>query len=363
MDLKDQFNLFISRHKTIAWVLVLMGAGLLLQGLLFIIFSSTGQTQMYDGLIKLLVLPSDLILLLRQPWSIITFPFFSLEFNILKLLVNGLILWAFGRIHQQLMGDQRTRRLLILAVPIIGILTASLSSFTTNPFVEPEPAPQTELVAESSNSAVESADTDTETDADTQTEATTEKVEKPGIKPDPQKQAIAQRGMKNLYFPSGMIAVVMVLVLSSVTLVPAFQVQLFLFGRVKIVWIGVVLLLLELAMAGFVTPLGIAIAIGSLLGFLHVYLMRREIDITEMIWSYYSESNRPKMTVAYKSRKKDDLQEAPVTSGPKNKKNKGSVPQETVDKILDKISEKGYESLSREEKEILYKASSQKEDE
>ena len=355
MDLKDQFNLFISRHKTIAWVLVLMGAGLLLQGLLYIIFSTMGQTQMYDGLIKLLVLPSDLILLLRQPWSIITFPFFSLEFNILKLLVNGLILWAFGRIHQQLMGDQRTRRLLILAVPIIGILTASLSSFTTNPYVEQ--VAQTEVV-EAAETPVES------TEAPAATEESPPKEEdKAEIKPDPQQQENAFRGIKNLYFPSGMIAVVMVLVLSSVTLVPAFQVQLFLFGRVKILWIGVVLLLLELAMAGFFTPLGIAIAIGSLLGFLHVYLMRREIDITEMIWSYYSESNRPKMTVAYKSRKKDDLQEAPVTTAPKNKKNKGSVPQETVDKILDKISEKGYESLSREEKEILYKASSQKEDE
>lgn len=359
MDLKDQFNLFISRHKTIAWVLVLMGAGLLLQGLLYIIFSVTGQTQMYDGLIKLLVLPSDLILLLRQPWSIITFPFFSLEFNILKLLVNGLILWAFGRIHQQLMGDQRTRRLLILAVPIIGILTASLSSFTTNPYLETAVA-QTEVVE--ATDAVEAPAESSEAAAATE-EAPPKEEDKAEIKPDPQQQENAFRGIKNLYFPSGMIAVVMVLVLSSVTLVPAFQVQLFLFGRVKILWIGVVLLLLELAMAGFFTPLGIAIAVGSLLGFLHVYLMRREIDITDMIWSYYSESNRPKMTVAYKSRKKDDLQEAPVTSAPKNKKNKGSVPQETVDKILDKISEKGYESLSREEKEILYKASSQKEDE
>ncbi|MDW3647514.1 MAG: DUF6576 domain-containing protein [Bacteroidia bacterium] len=358
MDLKDQFNLFISRHKTIAWVLVLMGAGLLLQGLLYVIFSMTGQTQMYDGLIKLLVLPSDLILLLRQPWSIITFPFFSLEFNILKLLVNGLILWAFGRIHQQLMGDQRTRRLLILAVPIIGILTASLSSFTTNPYVEQ--VAQTEVVESSENPVESSA---TSADSTTEASATEAETEKEKIKPDPEEQQVAQRGLKNLYFPSGMIAIVMVLVLSSVTLVPAFQVQLFLFGRVKILWIGVVLLLLELSMALFYTPLAIAIAIGSLLGFLHVYLMRREIDITEMIWSYYSESNRPKMTVAYKSRKKDDLQEAPVTSAPKSKKSKGSVPQETVDKILDKISEKGYESLSREEKEILYKASSQKEDE
>lgn len=39
------------------------------------------------------------------------------------------------------------------------------------------------------------------------------------------------------------------------------------------------------------------------------------------------------------------------------------VPQDIIDGILDKISDKGYESLSREEKELLFKASTQKEDE
>lgn len=354
MDLKDRLSLFISRHQTIAWVLILMAAGLLFQGIMWIIFNALGREGLYDSLVKLLVLPPNLKLLLRQPWSIVTFPFFNLNFDILRLLVDGLILWAFGRIHQQLMGDQRTRRLLILAVPIIGLLTATISTVLENPFI-PENQITENITAEEVDSEVPSKVTE-EVPADSAATSTSST-------PPVDVQSRAQRNVIRLWYPSGMISVIMVLVLSSVTLVPAFQIQMFLFGRVKIAWIGGVLLLLEMAWALFYTPLAIAIAIGALLGFLHVYLMRKEIDITEMIWSYYSESNKPKMTVSYKAKDREEYQEAPVTYAPKNKKRKGDVPQETVDKILDKISEKGYESLSREEKEILYKASSQKEDE
>ena len=45
----------------------------------------------------------------------------------------------------------------------------------------------------------------------------------------------------------------------------------------------------------------------------------------------------------------------PVSSG--NKKNGRAVEQREIDEILDKISSSGYDKLTREEKETLFKAS------
>ena len=60
----------------------------------------------------------------------------------------------------------------------------------------------------------------------------------------------------------------------------------------------------------------------------------------------FKPSERSKMKVAYKRRVSDEEYNY-------NKK----ITQQQVDSILDKISKSGYESLSKAEKEILFKAS------
>ncbi|RMG56248.1 MAG: hypothetical protein D6722_26780, partial [Bacteroidetes bacterium] len=125
----QQLRAFLDRHQTTGWLLVLMGGGLLLQGLLFVIFPDPT----YTTIVHKLVLPPHVRDLLFQPWSLVTFPFFASSFSFLNVLFNGLVLWAFGRIHQQLLGEVRTRRLVMLGVPTIGLLTvliASIFNFT-----------------------------------------------------------------------------------------------------------------------------------------------------------------------------------------------------------------------------------------
>lgn len=363
MDVRQQIESFTNRYKTVAWLLLFMGGGLLLQLLLWIVLPAEAFSQV----LSFLVLPPKLKMLLFQPWSLVTWPFFMLSFDFLGLLFSGLVLWGFGQIHQQLLGEQRTRRIVMLAVPVIGLLTVTVATFLpASPYEVKAP---TEQVAEAQPGSDEAATTETDSleESETVTYAETdEDAAGPGtivrgdLRNTPNPQA---RRLLNHWFPSGLWPIIMVLVVASATLVPSFPVQLFLFGRVKIVWIAVVLVILEILWAGIITPLAFAIIFGALLGFLFINLMRNGTDITEVVWRYYASSgsgsggSRPKMKVKY-----GDSTPKPRSSGRAIPERDGSIPEEVIDRILDKISEKGYESLSREEKELLFKASSQKED-
>lgn len=356
MDLRDQLLRFVNKYQTVGWMLVLLGGGLILQFLLWVILPA----ESYSTVLSYLVLPARLKELLFQPWSLLTWPLFMLKFQPFTILFSGLILWGFGQIHQHLLGDTRTRRLLILVVPIIGLLTVSVSSLLPpSPFeAGPEYVLVEEGVAGSDAEVQEGEDGITATDSATAVAGPQVPNDRP---PTERKDLLSDPRLSreiNPWFPSGGMPLVMVLVFSCATLVPSYPVQLFLFGRVKIIWIAVILLVLELLWAVFFTPLAIAIAIGAGLGFLHVYLLRNGTDITELVWSYYSDSSKPKMKVKY-----GDLTQNRKTAKQSSGKAAGDVPQDVIDGILDKISDKGYESLSREEKELLFKASTQKEDE
>jgi len=63
--------------------------------------------------------------------------------------------------------------------------------------------------------------------------------------------------------------------------------------------------------------------------------------------------SKPKIKVTYK---KKETAGASKSSG-KYSSPASSVEQEEIDRILDKISEKGYESLSKDEKQKLFNAS------
>lgn len=358
-DLRRHIERFISRYQTIGWALLLLGGGLILQTILWIALPK----EIYTSLMSYLVLPVRLKTLLVQPWSLVTWPFFMLKLQPFTLLISGFILWSFGQIHQHLLGDIRTRRLLILVIPIIGLLTVSVSSLLGPTPFEAGPDYVSVEQAEIDPTQEQVGQLPAVTDSTAEATVTTVAEQAAQRAPTERKDLLADRNKAanaNPWFPSGAMPLVMVLVFSCATLVPSYPVQLFLFGRVKIVFIAGALFVLEMLFALVVSPLAVAIIIGALLGFLHIYLLRNGTDITELIWSYYSSGNKPKMKVKYgdmaKSATAASYKSAPVSHG-------GEISQDVIDGILDKISEKGYESLSREEKELLFKASTDKEDE
>ncbi len=357
MDLRTQIQNFLQRYQTTGWLLMFMGIGFIVEILIILIVGGISGRETAFRVVDTFALPTNFMDLIYQPWSLFTYPFFPVleGFRFFNLLITGLILWAFGRIHQQLLGDERTRRMIILAVPLIGLLTLSVTSTVGYYYNGEERALTNTTINNNASGSTGSQDsTLTEESGTSQVEAE-DTSEVPG-----------QRvGLKFLAYVSGMMPIVLLLVISCITLVPEYPIQLFLFGNVKIVYIGIILFILEWALAFFTTPLAISYLFGGLLGFGFVFSLRRGTDITEKVWNYYTGSSenrgQRKMEVKKNSSKPPSGQGSRSRRPSGDKKN--SIPEELIDNILDKISASGYESLSREEKEMLYKASTQKEDE
>ncbi|MCI4670652.1 MAG: hypothetical protein MRZ79_21130 [Bacteroidia bacterium] len=361
MNLRTQIQQFLSRYQTTGWLILLMGTGFLIEILLILVVGAVADREIAFKVVDSLALPTNFKDLVYQPWSIITYPFFPVleGFRFFSFLITGFILWTFGRIHQQLLGDDRTRRMVILAIPLIALLTISTTSIIgfyydgASKDAALTRTTQTDTKGADSSLVERSLDEQDKDDAQSTEENSEENPKRKGIEVAP----------KYLAYVSGMMAIVLLMVISCITLVPEYPVQLFLFGNVKIVYIGIILFILELAFAAFATPLAISYAFGGLLGFGFVYSLRRGTDITEIIWNYYTQ----KPDRGSKTRKMEVKPGGAKQTIGKNRKpstdKKGKIPEEIIDNILDKISESGYESLSREEKELLYKASTQKEDE
>ncbi|WNJ19596.1 DUF6576 domain-containing protein [Pontibacter sp. G13] len=344
MEVKQQIEDFLRKYETTGWLLLLMGGGLLLQGILYLIFGSMSMDSggsVYDLIIQKLALPVHIKDLVFQPWSLITYPFVVMNFGLqfFNVLFSGLILWSFGRIHQQLLGNIRTRRLIILAVPLIGLITV-LSA--------------TAIVPNNSNSSP----VETVTESVEGESAASEATEGEEYASRVYREEGAKFFHSYHYRVSGMMVLVVLLLASCITLVPDYPIQMIIFGRVKILWVGLALIVLMWYNAGFFTPMGIAVMLAAALGYLHIYLMKNKIDITEQLWQFYAEGSKPKMKVKY-----GNSAPRPAKSKKKADPKKGEVSQDIIDGILDKISAKGYESLSREEKELLFKASDRNKDE
>lgn len=148
----------------------------------------------------------------------------------------------------------------------------------------------------------------------------------------------------------GASASVMAIVISVSFYVPDHTVHMMFFGQIKIKYLAIAVFLLT-SVFDFSTNTGGKIAHigGAFLGYLFTYQYRNGKDITrgvnrftDAVVSYLKP--RKKMKVTYK-RPKTDMEF-----------NRERVEkQKEIDGILDKISKGGYESLTKKEKEILFK--------
>lgn len=148
----------------------------------------------------------------------------------------------------------------------------------------------------------------------------------------------------------GASASIMAIVIAVAFYVPDHTVHMLFFGRVKIKYLAIGVFLLT-SVFDFSTNTGGKIAHigGALLGFLFTYQYRKGKDITkginrltDNIVSFFKP--KKKMKVTYK-RPKTDM----------DWNREKAEKQKEVDQILDKISKGGYDSLTKKEKEILFK--------
>ena len=152
----------------------------------------------------------------------------------------------------------------------------------------------------------------------------------------------------------GASASVMAIIIGVATYVPNFSVRLLFIGNVKLKYIAIFWFLYDLIgisnsnSGGHIAHLG-----GAVLGYLFAIQWRRGNDITlwvEKSWDFIRAIIKPKeksnLKVKYRRSSNRDQQAE-----------KSSNDQRKVDEILDKISKSGYDSLTKAEKDFLFKAS------
>ena len=135
----------------------------------------------------------------------------------------------------------------------------------------------------------------------------------------------------------GSSASVMAVVVATATLVPNFTIQLLFLGNVKLKYLALAYFVLDIIGISSEPGGSIAHIGGAISGFAYIQLLNRGSDFSNMF------KRRSKLKV---------VKNKSTASGP------AAVPdQEIIDRILDKISQSGYDSLTKTEKEQLFKAS------
>ncbi|MCS7005002.1 MAG: rhomboid family intramembrane serine protease [Cytophagales bacterium] len=264
--------------------------------LIWLICRFAGNMSFFNQTIDFLSLPPYFWDFLLQPWALITYFFTHQDF--FHLVFNMLALYWFGIILNDFLGSSRITALYILGGIAGGIAYLLLSN--TIPFFE-----------RSSGSGMIGA--------------------------------------------SGSVYAIVV---AAATLSPDFRMNLLLFGPVKIKYIAAVYVFLSIiGTAGANSGGNIAHLGGALLGYMFIKNLQRGRD-----WSLPFGRFRNWTKNWFKPKRS-----MKVTVGGKHASYKTTLrsqslepTQEVIDAILDKISVQGYEKLTNEEKQILFRASQKK---
>ena len=255
------------------------------------------ETSQIPFLVYWLSVPADTGALLGRPWTIFTYMF--LHEGFLHILFNMLWLFWFGRIFLSYLDQKK-----LLSIYLLGGLTgAATYIFTYNIF------PVFEDVRWGA-------------------------------------------------YALGASASVMAVVLATVVYAPNHVIHLMFIGPVKIKHIAIFFIITDIInipngnAGGHLAHLG-----GAFYGWLFISQLRKGKDISAgfnslMDFFFNLFKRKKKMKVSYKNTTRS------MTDEEYNRSKK--VNQEELNRILEKIAKSGYDSLTKEEKEILFKSSNQK---
>ena len=155
----------------------------------------------------------------------------------------------------------------------------------------------------------------------------------------------------------GASASVMAILFATVTYSPLMNIRLLLFGNVKLWHIALILIVIDLFQlpmentGGHLAHIG-----GAFFGYIYIRLLKNGTDICNwftLIIDAFSSIFGSRKSKPFK--KVHRTYKAPAEKRVSKIVTKDKV-QQQIDEILDKISQSGYDSLSSEEKEFLFKA-------
>lgn len=143
---------------------------------------------------------------------------------------------------------------------------------------------------------------------------------------------------------------IMAILVATTTYRPLMTVRLLFFGNVKLWHITAVILVLDFMQFRIENTGGhIAHLAGAFFGFIFIKLLQNGIDLSRILNNPFQKSRRAPFKKVHKNYPKS----APKPSSRIVVKDKT---QQQIDEILDKISQSGYDCLTQEEKEFLFKA-------
>lgn len=257
------------------------------------------QINFIENIISWLAVPASLGKLITRPWTLITYMFLHIDFW--HILFNMLWLYWFGKIFLEYLSERQ-----LVTTYILGGLAGALFyilSFNIFPKFQ-----------------------------------------------DAYLQSVAL----------GASASVMAIVVSISYYVPNYRIHLLFFGPVKIFYIAIFSIVLDVIMissgnsGGHLAHLG-----GAIWGFYYIYLLRKGTDVSH----YFKGISLSMFTKPFKRTKKAHFKNVHTNARPKKDVDynfQKRQDQKNVDEILDKISKSGYESLTKQEKELLFKTSNKK---
>jgi len=153
----------------------------------------------------------------------------------------------------------------------------------------------------------------------------------------------------------GASASIMALLIATAVYAPTYSVRLMLIGTVKLWHIALAFVIIDLIYASAENTGGhIAHLAGALFGFVYIRLLKNSTDLTKGV-SAITEG----LGGLFKTRKQQPFKKVHRNPAPSTPKAAGtrpkSITQKQIDDILDKISRSGYDSLTKEEKDFLFK--------
>lgn len=261
-----------------------------------------------DSVLDYFELPASVAILLRQPWSIITYMF--MHASLLHLLFNMLWLFWIGHIFLDFFTARHMRGLYILGGLTGGLLY--ILTFNIFPYF---------------------------------------------------------RDAVGYSFLVGASASVLAIVAAAAWRQPNYPIQLMFIGQLRLKYVAIGIVVLDLLMAtgdnagGHIAHLG-----GAAGGLLFAYLLDRGTDLTGWInwtidtvvkaFTYKPRPRKPKMKVRRggQSQQASAQTQAGKTQAGKANEDAARQRQEKIDRILQKIKQSGYQSLTEDEKKELFNA-------
>ncbi len=271
-------------------------------GVLLVFSRIAGAEGAFDFVYNQFSIPPIFTDFLTRPWTLITYSFAHSLTGIFHILFNMLIFYWFSRLIVEYLGNQKVISLYVLGALAGGV--AYLIVYNVIPFY------------------VDSA---------------------PNI--------------------SGMVgasAAVYATVVAAATLIPNYTFYLLFLGPVKIKYIAAFYIVISfLGSVGANAGGNVAHLGGAFIGYLYVRQLQGGTDLgawviqfMDFVKSFFV--RKPNIKVTHK---KETVHSQRTRRAPSRSTGGGDASQEEIDAILDKISQHGYESLTKTEKQKLFNAS------